>query len=95
MYDNRQVLIIGHSDAMGDAARNRQLSERRAELVKQFFVDNFDARGRPAVHRRRGRGAPDRLQRYAARAARQSSRGGSDPELSGRRSTGRGLYFCE
>ncbi|HZB53529.1 MAG TPA: OmpA family protein, partial [Reyranella sp.] len=42
MYDDRQVLIIGHSDAMGDAAHNRQLSERRAELVKQIFVDYFE-----------------------------------------------------
>jgi flagellar motor protein MotB len=41
MYDDRQVLIIGHSDARGDAARNRQLSERRAELVKRIFVDYF------------------------------------------------------
>ena len=42
MYDNRQVLIIGHSDAMGEAAHNRQLSERRAERVKQIFVDYFE-----------------------------------------------------
>jgi chemotaxis protein MotB len=42
MYDNRQVLIIGHSDAMGDPARNRQLSERRAERVKQIFVDYLE-----------------------------------------------------
>jgi outer membrane protein OmpA-like peptidoglycan-associated protein len=42
MYDNRQVLIIGHSDATGDAAGNRQLSERRAERVKQIFVDDFE-----------------------------------------------------
>jgi OOP family OmpA-OmpF porin len=42
MYDDRRVLIIGHSDAVGDAAYNKQLSERRAELVKQFFVDNFE-----------------------------------------------------
>ena len=40
-YDDHKVLIIGHSDAVGDAAYNRQLSERRAELVKQFFIDNF------------------------------------------------------
>jgi outer membrane protein OmpA-like peptidoglycan-associated protein len=39
MYDNREVLIIGHSDAMGDPSRNRQLSERRAERVKQIFVN--------------------------------------------------------
>jgi outer membrane protein OmpA-like peptidoglycan-associated protein len=42
VYENRQVLVIGHSDARGDAARNRQLSERRAERVKQFFVDYFE-----------------------------------------------------
>jgi chemotaxis protein MotB len=42
MYGNRQVLIIGHSDAIGDAERNRDLSERRAERVKQIFVDDFD-----------------------------------------------------
>jgi flagellar motor protein MotB len=42
MYENRQVRIIGHSDSMGDAERNRQLSKRRADLVKQIFVENFD-----------------------------------------------------
>jgi outer membrane protein OmpA-like peptidoglycan-associated protein len=42
MYGNRQVLIIGHSDSVGDPERNRQLSKRRAELVKQIFVENFD-----------------------------------------------------
>jgi outer membrane protein OmpA-like peptidoglycan-associated protein/FtsZ-binding cell division protein ZapB len=42
VYDDRKVLIVGHTDAVGDAAYNKQLSERRAELVKQFFVDNFD-----------------------------------------------------
>jgi outer membrane protein OmpA-like peptidoglycan-associated protein/predicted nuclease with TOPRIM domain len=44
-YDDRQVLIIGHSDAAGDAAYNQQLSERRAELVKHFLVDNFEIDG--------------------------------------------------
>jgi outer membrane protein OmpA-like peptidoglycan-associated protein len=42
MYANRQVLIVGHSDAIGDAERNRQLSERRAEVVKQIFIDYFE-----------------------------------------------------
>jgi outer membrane protein OmpA-like peptidoglycan-associated protein len=42
VYDDRKVLIVGHTDAVGDAAYNRQLSERRAQLVKQFFVDNFE-----------------------------------------------------
>lgn len=42
MYDDREILIIGHSDAVGDAAYNKQLSERRAGLVKEFFIDNFE-----------------------------------------------------
>ena len=42
VYDDRKVLIVGHTDAVGDAAYNKQLSERRAELVKQFFVANFE-----------------------------------------------------
>jgi outer membrane protein OmpA-like peptidoglycan-associated protein len=42
VYDDRKVHIVGHTDALGDAAYNKMLSERRAALVKQFFVDNFD-----------------------------------------------------
>jgi len=42
LYDGHEVLITGHTDAMGDAAYNKTLSQRRAELVKAFFVDNFD-----------------------------------------------------
>jgi outer membrane protein OmpA-like peptidoglycan-associated protein len=42
MYQDRQVLISGHSDSDGNAADNQRLSERRAEVVKEFFVDNFD-----------------------------------------------------
>lgn len=42
LYDNRQVLIIGHTDADGNDAYNKELSERRAELVKQILVENFD-----------------------------------------------------
>jgi outer membrane protein OmpA-like peptidoglycan-associated protein/predicted nucleic acid-binding Zn-ribbon protein len=42
IYDEREVLIIGHTDAVGDAGYNQQLSERRAELVKSFFIDEFE-----------------------------------------------------
>jgi outer membrane protein OmpA-like peptidoglycan-associated protein/predicted nucleic acid-binding Zn-ribbon protein len=41
-YDDHEVLIVGHTDSIGDEGYNRDLSRRRAELVKQFFVDNFD-----------------------------------------------------
>lgn len=41
IYEGRDILIIGHTDAVGDATYNQQLSERRAALVKSFFVDEF------------------------------------------------------
>jgi flagellar motor protein MotB len=42
MYDDRQVLIIGHSDADGKAADNQKLSQRRAEAVKRFLAEYFN-----------------------------------------------------
>ncbi len=42
LYDQRDVLIVGHTDAVGDAGYNQRLSERRAELVREFFVENFE-----------------------------------------------------
>jgi outer membrane protein OmpA-like peptidoglycan-associated protein len=42
MYDDHEVRIIGHTDALGDAAYNQTLSERRAGLVKQFFIEKFE-----------------------------------------------------
>ncbi len=42
LYHDRQVLVIGHTDAVGDDGYNQQLSERRADLVKDYFVDEFD-----------------------------------------------------
>lgn len=34
-----QVLLYGHADTSGDAKRNRKLSEKRAETVKQALLD--------------------------------------------------------
>lgn len=34
-------LIAGHTDATGDAAHNQWLSERRAESVVRFLIENF------------------------------------------------------
>jgi outer membrane protein OmpA-like peptidoglycan-associated protein/predicted nucleic acid-binding Zn-ribbon protein len=42
IYGGRPVLITGHTDAMGDGAYNQRLSERRAELVKEFLVEQFE-----------------------------------------------------
>jgi outer membrane protein OmpA-like peptidoglycan-associated protein len=41
IYDNREVLITGHTDGFGQRVYNRMLSERRADLIRTFFVDNF------------------------------------------------------
>ena len=42
VYDGREVLILGHTDAIGRASYNQTLSEQRARLVRQFFVEHFD-----------------------------------------------------
>ena len=41
-FDQRKVLIVGHTDSIGEEAYNQILSERRADLVKQLFIDEFD-----------------------------------------------------
>jgi outer membrane protein OmpA-like peptidoglycan-associated protein len=45
VYKDRRVLIVGHTDAIGDASYNKNLSERRARLVKKFLIDNFAVDG--------------------------------------------------
>jgi outer membrane protein OmpA-like peptidoglycan-associated protein len=42
LYDGRKALIVGHTDAVGDAAYNRYLATRRAEVIKEFLVENFE-----------------------------------------------------
>jgi outer membrane protein OmpA-like peptidoglycan-associated protein len=42
LYDDRNTLIVGHTDAIGDAAYNQYLATRRAEAVKEFLVENFE-----------------------------------------------------
>ncbi len=44
-YEGHEVMIVGHTDSLGDETYNQMLSERRASLVKQFFVDNFEVDG--------------------------------------------------
>lgn len=42
LYGQRDILIVGHTDAVGDATYNQRLSERRAALVKKYFIDEFE-----------------------------------------------------
>jgi len=37
-YPERQVVIEGHTDAVGDSTYNEQLSEKRADAVKTFLI---------------------------------------------------------
>ena len=38
---NSKILIEGHADSRGSADYNQRLSDRRAESVKRYIVDNF------------------------------------------------------
>lgn len=40
--NNETLVIEGHADASGPEAYNQQLSERRAEAIKQYLVGTFD-----------------------------------------------------
>jgi outer membrane protein OmpA-like peptidoglycan-associated protein len=40
-FEERDVLIVGHTDATGDPGYNQLLSERRADAVREFFVRRF------------------------------------------------------
>lgn len=42
LYKDRPVMIIGHTDAVGEEEYNQTLSLRRASLVRKFFIENFD-----------------------------------------------------
>lgn len=69
-YDNSRVLIIGHTDA-GDEARNRQLSQARAEAVRDalatYGVD-------PERIRAEGRGDSEPRADNATPAGREANR---------------------
>ena len=68
----RHALILGHSDAIGDAAYNRVLSERRARAVRDFLVDNFKiASDRLSVE---GRGEDEPIATNDTQAGRMANR---------------------
>ena len=57
-YDGRKVVIVGHTDSIGEDSYNEFLSQRRADLVKQFFVDNFGIEDSRLSTEGRGEGQP-------------------------------------
>ena len=68
-------IVAGHTDAAGGEAYNQDLSERRADSIKQYLVDKFNI----AASRPRDR----RLRQEQAQGSGQSD-GGSQPPRPGR-----------
>ena len=72
IYEGSEVLITGHTDGMGESVYNRILSERRADLIRTFFVDNFGIEADRL--KTRGQGEDEPLASNATNAGRQANR---------------------
>jgi outer membrane protein OmpA-like peptidoglycan-associated protein len=72
LYKRQPVLIIGHTDAIGAPDYNQTLSERRAGLVRQFFIDHFDVEA--ARLSTQGMGEQEPIASNATAAGRRANR---------------------
>jgi chemotaxis protein MotB len=72
LYKSQPVLIIGHTDAIGAPDYNQTLSERRAGLVRQFFIDHFDVEA--ARLSTQGMGEEEPIASNATAAGRRANR---------------------
>jgi outer membrane protein OmpA-like peptidoglycan-associated protein/predicted nucleic acid-binding Zn-ribbon protein len=72
LYKSQPVLIVGHTDAIGAQDYNQTLSERRAGLVRQFFIDHFDVAA--ARLSTRGMGEQEPIASNATAAGRRANR---------------------
>lgn len=72
LYKSQPVLIIGHTDAIGAPDYNQTLSERRAGLVRQFFIDHFDVEA--ARLSTQGMGEQEPIASNATAAGRRANR---------------------
>ncbi|WP_456445122.1 OmpA family protein [Thiolapillus sp.] len=70
-YDKTVVHIVGHTDSVGSAAYNQQLSERRARAVGQYLIAHGVAAER--IHTE-GRGESEPRATNATEAGRQLNR---------------------
>ena len=72
LYKSQPVLIVGHTDAIGARDYNQTLSERRAGLVRRFFIDHFDVAA--ARLSTRGMGEQEPIASNATAAGRRANR---------------------
>ena len=72
LYKGQPVLIIGHTDTIGATDYNQTLSERRAGLVRQFFIDHFDVQA--ARLSTQGMGEQEPIASNATAAGRRANR---------------------
>ena len=71
-HRDRNVLIVGHTDAVGHPAYNQDLSERRARSVREYLVATFDLD--PRRIRTTGRGASNPIASNADPLGRRQNR---------------------
>lgn len=69
--DNTEILIVGHTDSIGDEEYNQNLSERRAAMAATFMGTQGIARSRIDVE---GRGETEPIATNETEAGRQENR---------------------
>lgn len=71
-YPAPKILIAGYTDNQGDAQYNLQLSQRRAEAVRQYLIDHFNIDANKLVAK--GYGDTQPIADNATEAGRQKNR---------------------
>jgi OOP family OmpA-OmpF porin len=69
--ENRRITVIGHTDSIGSGAYNQRLSERRADVVRDYMVSLGVA---PAIIDARGVGEADPVASNATPEGQQQNR---------------------
>ena len=70
-YDNTELLIVGHTDNVGDAAYNDRLSVRRAESAASYM---YEQGLKPSRVQTMGKGETDPIATNETEAGRQANR---------------------